>query len=100
MQLSNKNELLIYIITWINLKCIFLSLLKSNLKGYILYDYIYVILQERHSYREGKKINDCQGLGVKGGLAINGKTSKFGVCGMVLNGTAAVYTQLCIYQYT
>lgn len=35
-----KNKFVIYTITWMNLKYIFPSLIKSNLKGYVLCNYI------------------------------------------------------------
>lgn len=56
-----RNKLLIHVTTWIHLQRITPNGKKSNPKGYIMYDAIYVKILEFQNYRKEEVIH-CQGL--------------------------------------
>ena len=53
-----KIKVLIYPTTWVNPQRIILSGKKTILKGYILYDSIYMTLMKLQNYRCGEQIGD------------------------------------------
>lgn len=77
-----KEELLIYITTCMNLWGIMLSEIKQSIsQGYILYDSIYKIFLKWQNFRSGEKISGClPRLGKEVDVVIRGQQKGFLWC--------------------
>ena len=64
IQFLERNEPTSHEKTWRKRKCILLSERSKIRKGDILYDSNYMTFWKRQNYGDGKKIRDCQGLGM------------------------------------